>query len=73
MRSFVELKYQGACIIFHQTLWRTAGDAAAGDAAGAAVPLVDAAISVYSIKEDSKKPEPIPQWLKDQIAPHLTA
>ena len=66
VRSVVELKYQGACIIFHQQLWRV-GTAEPGDG----VLLVEGAVSVYSIKEETKKPSPIPAWLKQQLTPHL--
>ena len=46
IRSVIELKFQKAGILFHQSLWR----------AGASAPLVTGVVSVYSIDKTTKKP-----------------
>ena len=47
------------------------GGGAAAAAADEAVPLVEAAVSVYSISEKDKSPVPAPAWLEKMIAPFM--
>jgi acyl-CoA thioesterase FadM len=63
VRTVVQLKYDGACIIFHHELWRVGGEA----------PVLRGAVTVYSIHEATKKPSPIPPWLKAKLASFLVA
>ena len=80
VRTTVELKHRNVCIVFHHQLWRVGGggegyegggDGGVGAAAtsGEAVPLVEAAVSVYSISEKDKSPVPAPAWLEKMVAP----
>ena len=61
VRSVVELKFRKAGIVFHQSLWR----------AGGRRPLVDGAVSVYSIDKASKKPCPLPPDVEARLTPFL--
>ena len=77
VRSYVELKYRNVCIVFHHQLWPRTPDAgvqhgdAAAEADGAELPLIEAAVSVYSITAKDKSPVPVPDWLEKLVTPHL--
>ena len=76
VRSYVELKYRNVCIVFHHQLWPCSADAGArggcaAEADDAQVPLIEAAVSVYSITAKDKSPVPVPDWLEKLITPFL--
>eukprot|EP00937_MAST-01D_sp_MAST-1D-sp2_P004452 g4452.t1 len=73
VRTVVELKYRNVCIVFHHQLWYRGGGAGSTSTAGSSGdrPLVEAAVSVYSISAKDKSPVPVPSWLEQMMAPFM--